>query len=115
MKKAKKTFLYILGILLVALQAVVSGIVIYEVVRLNMVPLLYLAIGIVVLVLLEVLTVYLFFRMPGEKKDKKSGRRISRRWRQKRRRTIAIAVALVVTVVCGILASALNLANTTVK
>lgn len=96
MTKTSKKILYLLGSLVIILQAVVSVVAIYEMIKSNMIPNVFLIIGCVVLALLEGITVCLFFVKPKKKVDKKTGHAVSRKKRLRKHRTIAMIIAIIV-------------------
>ena len=114
MSKASRTVLYLLGSVVLLLQAVVSGVFVYEMIRSNMVPDILLAIVVLILVLFEVVNILLFYRKAKKKKNKKTGEYISRKKRQKKHRIIAMVIAGIVIILCGFAAYIINKVNDTV-
>lgn len=114
MSKASRTVLYLLGSVVLLLQAVVSWVFVYEMIRSNMVPGILLAIVVIILVLFEVVNILLFYRKAKKKKNKKTGEYISRKKRQKKHRIIAMVIAGIVILLCGFAAYIINKVNDTV-
>ena len=73
MTKTTKKILYLLGSLVILLQAVVEIAAVYEMIQSNMIPNVILIVGIAILVILQAVTTVLFFVKPKKKNDKKTG------------------------------------------
>ena len=81
MTKTTKKILYLLGSLIILLQAVVEIAAVYEMIQSNMIPNVILFAGIAILAIIQAVTTVLFFVKPKKKNDKKTGNKISQRKR----------------------------------
>lgn len=97
------------GVLLLLIQAFASVAAVYQAVRSNMLPVLYLTVAIVVLILLEVLTGFVYFHTFGKK-----GRGSQEEKNGIGHCLIAAALTLLITALCLIGTNVLSIANTTV-
>lgn len=103
MTKTTKKILYLLGSLVILLQAVVEIAAVYEMIQSNMIPNVILIVGIAILVILQAVTTVLFFVKPKKKNDKKTGEKISQKKRLKKHRKIAMILAVIMILICGLL------------
>ena len=103
MTKTTKKILYLLGSLVILLQAVVEIAAVYEMIQSNMIPNVILIVGIAILVILQAVTTVLFFVKPKKKNDKKTGDKISQKKRLKKHRRIAMILAVIMILICGLL------------
>ena len=111
MTKTTKKILYLLGSLIILLQAVVEIAAVYEVIQSNMIPNVILFAGIAILAIMQAVTTVLFFVKPRKKNDKKTGNKISQRKRLRKHRKIAMILAVIMIALCGLLTYVMTKVN----
>lgn len=111
-RSSKNMLIRIPGILMLIIQALVSAAFVFQAVRSNMLPTLYLAAAIVGLVLFEILTGFVYFHKSRKRRAEDED---EQRGNGKGHYLLAAAVTLLVTAVCLIGTNVLSIANTTVS